>query len=101
MDSELPHLAQALRVRYGSRLNQIIFFGSRVRGGATKESDYDCLLIFNQVDLLLKQDLDRLAGEWLLDQGIIFSWIALSQTDLDRLRYEPFLQNARREGVAL
>ncbi len=101
MDSELPHLAQALRTRYGSRLNQIIFFGSRVRGDATQESDYDCLLVFNQVDPLLKQDLDRLAAQWLLDQGIIFSWIALSKVDLDRFRYEPFLQNARREGIAV
>lgn len=101
MDLELRSLAQMLRARYGSQLHQIIFFGSRARGDAVKESDYDCLLVFDHVDLLLKQNLDQLAAEWLLDKGIIFSWIAVSRTDLERLRYEPFLQNARREGIAL
>ncbi len=101
MDSELKRLGEILRSRYGKRLRQILFFGSRARGDASQESDYDCLLVFDQVDPALKRDLDHLAAQWLLERGIVLAWIAVSESDLERLRYEPFLQNARREGIAV
>ncbi len=100
MDPELGRLADVLRARYGGRLRQILFFGSRARGDFSAESDYDCLLVFDQVTAQLKMELDQLAAEWLLERGIVFAWIALSEADLPRLRYEPFLQNVRREGIA-
>lgn len=100
MDPQLRELAAVLRSRYGKELQQILFFGSRARGDASAESDYDCLLVFKKVTSQLKKGLDQLSAERLLKKGIIFSWVALSVADLDRLRYEPFLQNARREGIA-
>lgn len=101
MDPELHRLAETLRARYGDEIRQILFFGSRARGDATSESDYDCLLVFERVTNSLKHDLDRLANQWLLERGIVFSWVAVEEGDLERLRYEPFLQNARRESIAL
>ncbi len=100
MDSKLKQIAEALRKKYGARLGQILFFGSRARGDASAESDYDCLMVFDQVDPSLKEDLHQLASRWLLEKGIVFSWVALSEADLERLRYEPFLRNARQEGIA-
>jgi len=100
MDSNLKELAEILRARHRKELKQILFFGSRIRGDASKESDYDCLLVFKEVTPSLKKDLNALSAEWLLERGIVFSWVAVSESDLERLRYEPFLQNARREGLA-
>lgn len=100
MDSQLKQIAEILRQKYGNRLGQVLFFGSRARGGASPESDYDCLLIFDRVDPLLKEDLYQMASQWLLEKGIVFSWVALSEADFERLRYEPFLRNARQEGIA-
>lgn len=100
MNPQLRELADVLRAKHGKGLQQILFFGSRARGDATAESDYDCLLIFKKVTSPLKKGLDQLSAEWLLKKGIVFSWVALSEADLERLRYEPFLQNARREGIA-
>ena len=101
MNPELKRLAEELRTRYGKEIVQILFFGSRARGDASTESDYDCLLIFKQVTSALKHGLDSLAAQWLLERGIVFSWFAVSESDLERFRYEPFLQNARREGIAV
>lgn len=99
MNPELRRLAKELRARYGAEIRQILFFGSRARGDASTESDYDCLIVFKQVSPELKSDLDGLASQWLLERGIVFSWFAVNESDLERLRYEPFLQNARREGI--
>jgi predicted nucleotidyltransferase len=98
---ELSKLAEELRARYGPPVREILFFGSRTRGDYSEESDYDCLLVFHKVSRDLKRDLDRLAAQWLLERGIVFSWVAVSEADLEQLRYEPFLQNARRDGIAL
>lgn len=100
MDPQLKQLADVLRARYGAQLRQVLFFGSRARGDASAESDYDCLLVFDRVTATLKADLNRLAAQWLLERGIVLGWVAISEADLERLRYEPFLQNARREGIA-
>lgn len=93
-------LAESLRGRYGKPLQQILFFGSRARGDFGPESDYDCLLVFKKVTPSLKEDLNHLSAEWLLERGIVFSWVAVSEAELERLRFEPFIRNARQEGVA-
>ena len=100
MDPQFKQIADLLRARYGARLHQVLFFGSRARGDASAESDYDCILVFDQVTSSLKSDLDHLAAQWLLERGMVLAWVAISENDLERLRYEPFLQNARREGIA-
>lgn len=100
MDPVLKELAQVFRGRYRDRLTQVLFFGSRARGDASLESDYDCLLVFRRVSEDLKRDVDRLTAVLLVDRGLVLSCVVLSEDDLERFRYEPFLQNARREGIA-
>lgn len=100
MNPELKQIAEGLRERYKGEIRQILFFGSRARGDASPESDYDCLLVFRRVTPDLKKELDCLSADWLLKRGIVFSWVAVSESDLERLRYEPFLQNAQREGIS-
>ena len=100
MDAHLDEMASLLRGQFRNHLERIIFFGSRARGDASPESDFDSLLVFDEVTPVIKEQLNQLSSKWLLEKGIVFAWVALSAADLKRLRYEPFLQNAQREGVA-
>ncbi len=100
MDPRLKETANLLRVQFTNHLKRILFFGSRARGDASPESDFDCLLIFDNVTPKIKRQLDELSSKWLLEKGLVFAWVAVSEAELERLRYEPFLRNAQREGIA-
>jgi predicted nucleotidyltransferase len=41
IDPMLESLRQALAERYGPALNRVVLFGSRARGDAREDSDYD------------------------------------------------------------
>ena len=85
MDPELAGIAKELRARYKDQIRQILFFGSRARGEATPESDYDCIIVFKQVTSALKQNLDQLSNQWLLER------VDKPQTDWLRDPIEPML----------
>jgi predicted nucleotidyltransferase len=40
-DPILPHIRTSLRAIYGDRIERLVLFGSRARGGAHADSDYD------------------------------------------------------------
>ena len=103
MNNRHPRLNQVvedLKRRFSSHLKQVVIFGSQARGEASPESDWDCLLVFDEVTPAIKVELEQLAGHYLLHQGLVLSCIAVSQLDLERLRFEPFLINAQKEGIA-
>ncbi|MDP3723000.1 MAG: nucleotidyltransferase domain-containing protein [Candidatus Omnitrophota bacterium] len=97
----LRQLADDFKQRFPVHLKEVVIFGSQAREEASRESDYDCLLVFDRVTPLMKTELDQLAGQYLLQRGMVLSCIPLSESDLQRLRFEPFLINARREGISL
>jgi len=97
----LEELAADLRRRFPETLQQVVFFGSQARGEATGESDYDCLLVFREVTPAIEAALEQLAGDYLLDQGLVLSCIPVSRAQLAQLQFEPFVRNAQREGLVL
>lgn len=100
-EETLVQVAKELRHHFPSRLKQVLLFGSQARGEASQDSDYDCVLVFDCVTPAIKTELERLAGDYLVQHGLVLSCIPLSETDLERLRYEPFLINAKKEGLTL
>ncbi|MBI4906368.1 MAG: nucleotidyltransferase domain-containing protein [Acidobacteria bacterium] len=53
----LSDLRRGLSDLYGDRLVQLILFGSRARGDARPDSDYDILLVFrDQPDLAVETE---------------------------------------------
>lgn len=99
--TRLVQLGKELKAHFAGHLKSVVIFGSQARGEASEESDYDCLLVFDQVTPEIKAALERIAGDYLVQQGLVLSCIPLGQGDLGRLRFEPFFINASREGVTV
>lgn len=80
---------------------EAILFGSRARGDATEESDYDLLLIYDEVTPAVQQAIDALWTEYLLEHCAVMSVHLVCHEEMRVMRHEPFVINARREGVCV
>ena len=100
-DERLAGYLAALRRRFGRRVRRMALFGSRARGEAAPDSDYDLLLVLDRVTAADREAVVALEAEQLLERGAVFSTFLLSPAGLRRRRGEPFLINVQREGVAL
>src|ERR1700689_559251 len=49
-DPALAHFREALGELYGDRLDRVVLFGSRARGDAHADSDYDVAVFLNDFD---------------------------------------------------
>jgi predicted nucleotidyltransferase len=100
-DAILDLFLQEMRRRLGAHLRQVILFGSRARGDAAPDSDYDCLAVLDEVSPALTDIIDDIAGEILYQYDAVFSVFPISEEKHRRQRYVPFLMNVRREGITL
>jgi len=83
---------------------EIILYGSRARGDATEESDYD-LLIVSDLPATLENE-DRFRGalyDIQLETGTVITVILVNRTDWETPLYKamPLHQNITREGITL
>ena len=100
-DDVLDYLTRTIHERLGERVKEIILFGSRARGDAAPDSDYDCLVVVDEVS----KDVDELAyelGAEALDRYDALCFVLpVTEESYKEDRYHPLLMNVRREGVAL
>jgi hypothetical protein len=90
-----------LRQRLGSHLKQVILFGFRAGGDDAPGSEYDCLVVLDEVFPALVDAMDELAGEILDQHNAAFSVFAISEEKYRQETYAPFLMNVPREGITL
>lgn len=100
-DPVLRYFKDALARALGAHLKQVLLFGSRARGDATAESDYDLLVVVDKVDSNVVRDIDDIAGKALLNHGAVVSAFPIAEEERTRRRYSPLLINVAREGVAV
>ena len=101
VNDPITDVAARLKQRFPPHLKRIVLFGSHARGQASRESDYDLLLVFDEVTKTVKAELDRFAGDSLLHEGLVLSCIPISEAELERHQFDPFLINAQKEGILL
>lgn len=91
----------ALAAMYGERLDRVVMFGSRARGDAREDSDYD-VAVFLKTLPDRWAELDRLAGlrlELLDETGAFFDAFPYAAAAwADRT---PLMREIRREGLSL
>ncbi|MCK4736478.1 MAG: nucleotidyltransferase domain-containing protein [Methanophagales archaeon] len=101
-EKEIMHLfGQEIRKRFGHRLKKIVLFGSRARGDSTHDSDYDCLVILNEMSPSVKDEIDEIAGEFLYQYNVVLSVLPKLDEEIREHPYNPLLINAFREGIVL
>jgi len=100
-DEVLEHFLKEMRQRLDDHLKQVILFGSRARGDDVPYSDYDCLVILDEVSPAVKDMIDEIAGEILYQHDAVVSAFPIAEETHRRQMYNPFLMNIRREGIVL
>ena len=100
-DPVLRFFKDAVADTFGPRLRQVLLFGSRARGDATDESDYDLLVVLDEVDSTATNYIDEVVGQALLVYGAVLSAFPISEGDRIRRKYSPLLINVAKEGVAV
>lgn len=98
-DTVFESFVADLRRRLERRLKRIILFGSRARGDARADSDYDCLVIVDSPDSSVESAIDHAAGEALYANNAVCSAFAVSEEEYAGNSYNPLYLNVRKEGV--
>jgi len=100
-DVALGRFEAAIRERLGKHLKQIILYGSRARGDNDPDSDYDLLLVVDEVTGEVDRIIDDVAGDCFCEYSKLFPVVAVSEERFKNDVYEPLLINVKREGVPL
>jgi predicted nucleotidyltransferase len=100
-DKALDYFLRKIREQSGGHLKQIILFGSRARGDNVQDSDYDCLVVVDEVSRSIKDIVDEAAGETLYQYNAVVSALVISEEKYRQQTYSPLLMNIAKEGVAL
>jgi len=101
LDSNLELFKERLQEKLGDNLIRIILFGSRARGDNNDYSDYDCLVIVKENDKSTEEEILHIEADLLYEKDALFSAFAYSEKEMLKKKYEPFIINATREGIAL
>jgi len=100
-DPVLSRFRAALAETYGERLERAVLFGSRARGDARPDSDYDVAVFIRELDGWLDEviRLAHLGTEILLDTGAVISAKPFRAGAYNEAL--PLMQEIQREGLDL
>ena len=100
-DQILNIFLQEIHQQLGPHLKQVILFGSRARGDFTPDSDYDCLVVVDEVSAEIKEKIYEITGQILYQYNELFAVLPIPQEKYQHDIYEPLLMNVRQEGIVL
>lgn len=106
MDPILPRLKTELTALYGSRLKQVLLYGSRARGDHREDSDYDVLVVL-EPPLDYWAEVHRLSGLTSKFTGDTIerehpAYVSLRPATPERVQARTgFMQNVRSEAIEL
>jgi predicted nucleotidyltransferase len=93
--------AAALRQRLGSSIRQVLLFGSRARGDAREDSDYDMLVVVDKRTPDVRATILDIETRLMDRHGVLVATVLRSEEEWQRAQGFPLGRNVAREGVAL
>lgn len=98
----LERFVVEMRSLYGSRLREVILYGSRARGDGGLESDIDTLVVLEPLEDFWAElsRIERVASRVSLEYDVVLSAIPASRQEVQQA-VSPLLVNTRREGVSV
>ncbi len=90
-----------VRNTFKERAQRIILYGSRARGDAEEESDYDFLVLFEPFCDGDKKKLREIGFEISLNHAVVITAFAAELSDFTEDRYFYFHENVCKEGIEL
>lgn len=82
----------------GNRLDQIVLFGSRSRGDAEPDSDFDLLVTVRGLQRMDKKKLFDVAADLSLEHGTVLTVLVLATEEFTEDHYFYLYDNIQREG---
>jgi len=98
IDPIIARFRAALGEVYGERLERVVLFGSRARGDARPDSDYDVAVFLRDPASLWEESgpLAEIETEILLDTGAVINALPFPAGDYDART--PLMHDLRRDG---
>ncbi|HMK89661.1 MAG TPA: nucleotidyltransferase domain-containing protein [Methylocystis sp.] len=100
-DPILSRFRAALGEVYGERLERVVLYGSRARGDARADSDYDIAVFLRQPDSLWQESgrLAEIETDILYDTGAVINALPFSAGEYEART--PLMHELRRDGLDL
>lgn len=98
-DPIIKELSEVLRKELGYKIKDIILFGSRARGDASSESDYDILVLIDKETREVADRIFNMACEIGWKYNVVITTFVHDKRYYEDKKYEPLFMNIRKEGV--
>ena len=83
---------------FGERLDRVILFGSRSRGDADPDSDFDLLVTVQSLDQTDQKRVFDIAADLSLEYGTVLAVLVVPTNDFREDRYFYLYENIQKEG---
>lgn len=101
VDPVMHAFTSAVRGRLGDRLHRIVLFGSRARGDAQDNSDYDVLIIVDRRSPEVRQHILEIEADLMDQYGALIATILRTDDEWQCAQGLPLARNIAVEGVTL
>jgi predicted nucleotidyltransferase len=84
-------------------LRKLVLFGSRARGGAVGESDYDVLVVVTHLDAQIRASISHCAWQAGFDESLVIVPVVVTVADIEQkpFRSSLLMQAIREEGITI
>ena len=94
----IEHFKREVTKALEDRLDRIVLFGSRARGDADDESDFDFLVALRKVEKEDKDKIQKIASDLSLKYNIVITALVIPSEDFREDRYFYLYENIQKEG---